>query len=119
MTRGKIGSLVARMKELKDAVWRFATVKEVPFTNNLAEQAVRMPKVKQKVSGCFRTKKSLDAFCAIRTVTATAKKQGLDALETLTALFCGLRWPRNGGLRERRGEKNHAAKSLAFIRPAA
>jgi len=88
-TRGKIGSLVARMKELKDAVWMFATVKEVPFTNNLAEQAVRMPKVKQKVSGCFRTKKSLDAFCAIRTVTATAKKQGLDALETLTALFCG------------------------------
>jgi len=87
--RGKTGSLVARMKEWKDAVWRFATVKEVPFTNNLAEQAVRMPKVKQKVSGCFRTKEGLDRFCAIRTVTATAKKQGLDALETLTALFCG------------------------------
>lgn len=87
--KGKIGSLVARLEDLKDAVWRFATVKGVPFTNNLAEQAVRMPKVKQKVSGCFRTKKGLDAFCTIRTIAATVKKQGGDVLEVLTAAFRG------------------------------
>jgi transposase len=87
--RGKIGSLVARMQLRKDAIWRFATVKGVPFTNNLAEQAVRMPKVKQKVSGCFRTKEGLAAFSTIRTVAASVKKQGGDVLEALTAAFCG------------------------------
>ncbi len=48
----------------------------VPFTNNLGEQAVRMPKVKQKVAGGFRTPGGLDAFCTIRAYLATLHKQG-------------------------------------------
>ncbi|MGH8036089.1 MAG: IS66 family transposase, partial [Lysobacterales bacterium] len=86
--RSKVGNLVARMKLRKTEIWRFATTAGVPFTNNLAEQAVRMPKVKQKVSGCFRTKAGLDAFCLIRSCLATVKKQGGDVLAALTDVFC-------------------------------
>ena len=48
-------NLLARLRQYKEDVWRFATDVGVAFTNNLAEQALRMSKVRQKVSGCFRT----------------------------------------------------------------
>jgi hypothetical protein len=50
----------------------------VPFTNNLGEQAVRMPKVKQKISGGFRTPGGLETFCTIRSYLATLHKQGMN-----------------------------------------
>ncbi len=65
------------------------TQPDVPFTNNLAEQAVRMPKVKQKVSGCFRTLPGAQTYCVIRPFCATMHKQGANAFEALVAGFKG------------------------------
>ena len=53
--QSKATNLIGRLRDYTDDVWRFITQANVPFTNNLAERAVHMPKVKQKVSGCFRT----------------------------------------------------------------
>lgn len=62
----------------------------VPFTNNLAEQAVRMPKVKQKISGGFRTQNGAETFCVIRSYLATLHKQGDNLFHSLTMTFQGL-----------------------------
>jgi transposase len=66
------------------------TEPDVPFTNNAAEQAVRMPKVKQKISGCFRTLDGAEVFCVIRSYLATLQKQGADVLDALTQTFKGV-----------------------------
>ena len=63
---------------------RFLVDFDVPFTNNLAEQALRMMKVKMKISGAFRTFKAAQTFAALRSVIATARKQGWNILQTLT-----------------------------------
>jgi transposase len=68
---------------------RFTRHPCVPFSNNLAEQAIRRPKVKQKVSGCFRTPAGAAAFCTIRSYLATLQKQGFDLLQSLTLSFQG------------------------------
>jgi transposase len=62
---GKLKQLLGRLRDYRDDVWRFMTQPNVPSTNNLAEQTVRMPKVKQKVSGCF-------ARCQERKPTASS-----------------------------------------------
>ncbi|MBK8638600.1 MAG: transposase [Chromatiaceae bacterium] len=74
--QSKALNLIDRLCRYADAVWRFMIDPGVPFTNNLGEQAVRMPKVKQKVAGGFRTPGGLDAFCTIRAYLATLHKQG-------------------------------------------
>ncbi len=56
-------NLLRHLREYCEDVLRFLSDPEVPFTNNIAEQAVRMPKVKQKISGCFRT---FDGAAALR-----------------------------------------------------
>ena len=53
------------------------------FTNNEAERNLRMTKVRQKVSGCFRTEEGAENFCRLRTVIETARKQGWEILQTL------------------------------------
>ena len=55
----------------------------VPFTNNEAERDLRMTKVRQKVSGCFRTEEGAENFCILRTVIVTAQKQGWNIMQTL------------------------------------
>lgn len=60
-----------------------------PFTNNLAEQAVRMPKVKQKVSGCFRTLTGARSFCIVRSYLDTQRKQGANLFDALIQTFQG------------------------------
>lgn len=87
--QSKATNLLLRLRLYADDVWRFATDHHVPFTNNLAEQAVRMPKVKQKISGAFRTKNGADTFCAIRSYLATMHKQGANLFHALTLSFQG------------------------------
>ena len=85
----KATNLIGRLRDYSDDVWRFMTQPDVPFTNNLAEQTVRMPKVKQKVSGCFRTLPGAQNYCVIRSYCATMHKQGANVFESLAAAFKG------------------------------
>ena len=82
-------NLLRRLREHREDVLRFLSDPEVPFTNNIAEQAVRMPKVKQKISGCFRTFDGAGAFCTIRSYLETLRKQGVDLLHALVQSFQG------------------------------
>ena len=87
--QSKATNLIGRLRDYSDDVWRFMTQPNVPFTNNLAEQAVRMPKVKQKVSGCFRTPEGAATYCVIRSYCATMHKQGANIFESLASAFKG------------------------------
>ena len=82
-------NLINRMREHADAALRFVTDLRVPFTNNLAERAIRMPKVKQKVSGCFRTLQGAQTFCTIRSYLDTMHKQGHNMFAVLRLTFIG------------------------------
>ena len=72
------------MQTRKDDVLRFLSDPAVPFTNNSAEQAGRMMKLRQKISGGFRSEQGARDFAVIRSVIATAKKQGWNVIHTLT-----------------------------------
>lgn len=87
--QSKALNLIDRLRVHADDVWRFMTDHGVPFSNNIAEQAVRMPKVKQKVSGGFRTVAGLETFCTIRSYLATLHKQGDNLFHALTMTFQG------------------------------
>lgn len=87
--QSKALNLIDRLRLYADDVWRFMTDAGVPFTNNLGEQAIRMPKVKQKVSGGFRTAGGLETFCTIRSYLATLHKQGMNLFTALTLTFQG------------------------------
>ena len=78
-------NLLIRLHEFKDDVLRFLYDFSVPFTNNLAEQALRMMKVKMKISGAFRTFQGAADFAVLRSLVATARKRGWNILHTLTA----------------------------------
>jgi transposase len=77
-------NLLIRFKTFKDATLRFLTDFTVPFTNNLAEQDLRMMKVKIKISGGFRTLQGAEDFARLRSVISSARKQGRDILTALT-----------------------------------
>ena len=77
-------NLLIRLHRFKDDVLRFLVDFAVPFTNNLAEQALRMMKVKMKISGAFRTLAAAQDFAALRSVVASARKRGWNILESLT-----------------------------------
>ena len=77
-------NLLLRLTTRKDDVLRFLTDPAVPFTNNEAERDGRMMKVRQKISGGFRSQNGASDFAVIRSLIATAKKQGWNVLNTLT-----------------------------------
>ena len=77
-------NLLIRLHRFKDDVLRFLIDFSVPFTNNLAEQALRMMKVKMKISGAFRTFEAACDFAALRSILATARKRDWNILATLT-----------------------------------
>jgi transposase len=78
-------NLLIRLKTFKDETLRFLVDFDVPFTNNLAEQDLRMTKVKMKISGGFRTFQGAHVFVRLRSIVSTARKQGLNILQALTA----------------------------------
>jgi transposase len=82
-------NLLARLARYADAVWRFITDLRVPFDNNQAERDIRMPKLKQKISGCFRTDQGFDAFCTIRSYLASLRKQQHPLFQALVHTFSG------------------------------
>lgn len=78
-------NLFVRLPDHKNDVLRCVRNPAVPFTNNQAEQDVRMMKVHQKVSGCFRSTEGAENFAILRTVISTARKQGWNILQTLAS----------------------------------
>ncbi|OCA97245.1 transposase [Clostridium beijerinckii] len=59
----------------------------IPFDNNLAERALRMAKVKQKVSGTFRSVEGANAFTRIRGYVYTVRKHGLNTIDSIRSIF--------------------------------
>lgn len=83
--RGKIAksdahNLLERFIKHEAAVLLFARLAHVPFTNNRAERDLRMGKVKQKVSGCFRVEKYAQAYCRISSYLQTMQNKGINPL---------------------------------------
>lgn len=76
-------NLAIRLRDYEQAALRFLHDPTVPFTNNLGELAMRMAKVKMKVSGCFRTMAGAHNFAVLRGTIDTARKQGWSVFETL------------------------------------
>lgn len=85
--RTKPRNLVERFRDYEDDVLHFLYDFEVPFDNNFSERDIRMMKVKQKISGCFRSSEGAQFFTRIRSFIVTARKQNISALTALRDLF--------------------------------
>ena len=82
-------NLLRRLHDYADDVLRFIADPDVPFDNNQAERDIRIPKLKQKVSGCFRTTHGVEDFCTVRSYLATLRKNQKNLLHALTMTFAG------------------------------
>ena len=90
--RTKAHNLLLRLERHQPDVLRFAHDFHVPFSNNQAEQDIRMVKLQQKISGCWRTPHGAERFLAVRSYLSTTRKNGVDALDALARLAAGQPW---------------------------
>ncbi len=82
-------NLLLALYDQASAVMAFVDDPAVPLTNTIAEQALRMAKVQQKISGTFRSPAGVTAFCRLRSYIASFRKQGLALWQGLSSLFAG------------------------------
>jgi transposase len=90
--RTRAQNLLLRLDCRQADVLRFAHDFQVPFDNNLCERDLRMVKLQQKISGCWRTRQGAERFLQIRSYLSTARKQGHRPVEVLTKLTAGEPW---------------------------
>jgi len=94
-TRGRVKQspacnlIIRRLREHCNEILRFLTDRRVPFDNNQTERDLRMPKLKRKASGCFRSETGGDAFAIIRSCLLTRRKQSDDIFNSLVPTFQG------------------------------
>ena len=89
MKKSKSRNLLERLSKFEQDVLRFMKEVDVPFSNNLAENNIRMTKVQQKISGCFRSMEGAYIFSRIRSYISTCKKHDIAVTEALKMLFRG------------------------------
>ena len=87
--KGKVLALIERLRDYKESVCLFIHDFKVPFTNNQAEQDIRIMKIKTKVSGCFRTETGAKNYLKIMSYVGTAKKQGINPFEAIKQAVTG------------------------------
>jgi len=87
--RSKSRNLLERLLNYEQETLRFMIDARVPFTNNQGENDIRMTKVHQKISGCFRSQEGAEIFCRVRSYLSTCRKNNVSASEALTLLFDG------------------------------
>ena len=88
--KSKSRNLLERLRDFEEDTLRFMDNELVPFTNNLGENDIRMTKVQQKISGCFRSMDGARIFCRIRSYLSTCRKQGVTSSQALNMLFNGM-----------------------------
>jgi transposase len=89
LKRSKARNLLERLINYEDDVLRFMADMRVPFTNNRGENDIRMTKVQQKISGCFRSELGAQIFCRVRGYLSTCRKQGITASDAMQHVFQG------------------------------
>ena len=86
----ELRAMLNRLQNYKDCYLLFMRDYSKPFTNNLSERDLRSSKTKQKVSGCFRSWKGVKNYAANSSFISTAKKRGLNLLDSITSVFKGI-----------------------------
>lgn len=87
--KSKERNLLERLKDFEADTLLFMERSEVPFTNNRGENDIRMTKVQQKISGCFKSIDGAKIFCRVRSYLLTAQKHGITPTDALKTLFNG------------------------------
>jgi len=85
--RSKARNLLERLINYENDVLRFMENSDVPFTNNQGENDIRMTKVQQKISGCFRSTEGSEIFCRVRGYLSTCRKHGVSSSHAMEMLF--------------------------------
>ena len=87
--KSKSRNLLERLRDYENDTLRFMENALVPFSNNLGENDIRMTKVQQKISGCFRSMDGAKIFCLVRSYLSSCRKQGVKSSHALELLFSG------------------------------